>query len=242
MKRFVSILVITFTTVTLHAQREQPAMHLPMQPETVTVSGTGKAMLVPDRFTFNVAVQTVAPTVDEAVNQNNTKVVNVVAALKKAGATDKEIRTSNFAIWPQQRYVEGQLPIIIGYQVSNNITVTKDKIGDAGRLLQVAINAGVNQSSGLNFEVSDPARGRDQGLKAAFDDARAKAQLLAQAAGRTLGKAMSISEGARPDYEIPRAMVGRAMAMKAEAAVSEIPVEGGSQELSYSVTVAFELR
>ena len=35
------------------------------------------------------------------------------------------------------------------------------------KLLQAALNAGVNQSSGLQFEVSDPARGRDQAMRAA---------------------------------------------------------------------------
>jgi uncharacterized protein YggE len=240
MKRAVTVLFLIAIAGSVLAQ---PGMRdMPAWPETISVSGTGRTSVAPDRFTFTVGVQSVAPTVDQAVNENNNRVASVVAALKKAGATDSEIRTSNFAIWPQQDYTQGKLPTILGYQVSNNITVTKSRVADAGSLLQVAVNAGVNQSSGLQFEVSDPAKGRTEGMNAAFADAKAKAAVLAGAAGRTLGRAMTISEGVQqspPPYPMPRAM-----AMRAEAAqaVSDIPIESGSQEMTYTVSVVFELR
>ncbi len=135
--------------------------------------------------------------------------------------------------------MQGHPPRIMGYQVSNSITVMRKDIAAAGRLLQVAISAGVNESSGLNFEVSDPIRGRDQGLRAAFDDARAKAALLAQAAGRILGRAVIITEGmesAPPPRPMMRGMMGKA------EAVSEVPVESGTREVSYTVSVVFEMR
>lgn len=210
-------------------------------PETVSVTGTARVTVTPDRFTFTAGVQTSAPTVEDAVNQNNQKVAAVIAALKKAGATDQEVRTSNFTIYPQQDYSQGHLPRILGYQVSNTITVTKKQIAEAGKLLQAALNAGVNESSGLQFVVSDPAAGRDEGLRRAFDDAKAKAALLASAAGRTLGRAITIAEGTTPSAPPPRPMDGmRAMAAKAE--VSQVPVESGTQEVVYDVSVVFELR
>jgi uncharacterized protein len=238
MKRFLTTIIIAAAASGALAQGPPPRDFV-MQ-ETITVSGTGKATLTPDRFSFSVGVQTVGKTVDEAVNENNRRVAAVLAALKAAGAEASNIQTSNFNVWPQQDYQEGRLPRILGYQVSNNITVRSSKIGDAGRLLGVAINAGVNTSSGLNFEVADPARGRDVGLRAAFDEARAKATILAQSSGRTLGRAMSISEGVQQQPPVYPPMQ-RAMAMEAKA-VSDVPVEAGTQESSYTVTVVFELR
>lgn len=216
------------------------ALAQPQPMESVTVTGNGRASVTPDRFTFQVGVQTVSPTVDEAVTENNRRVATVIAALKKAGAQDKDIQTSQFTIYPQQDYQQGKLPRILGYQVSNNITVRSEKVGDAGRLLGIAVNAGVNTSTGINFEVSDPARGRDQGLRAAFEDARAKAALLAQAAGRTLGRAIEITEGQRMGEMPPRPMA-RGMVMEAQVA-SDVPVESGTQEVGYTVTATFELR
>jgi uncharacterized protein YggE len=207
-------------------------------PETISVTGTSRVALVPDRFTFTVGVQTNAPTVDAAVNENNERVARVVAALKAAGAKPEEIQTSGFSIYPQQDYTQGQMPRLLGYQVNNSVTVHKKEIASASKLLQVAIGAGVNTASGLNFEVSDPTRGREQGLKAAFDDARAKAQLLAQAAGRSLGKATVISEGLA-EMPVPRPMQRGVMAAKVAADVSEVPVESGTQELTFNVSVVF---
>jgi uncharacterized protein YggE len=237
MKRFLSLLLLA---APLAAQTVTQPPREVATAETISVTGTGKTTLVPDRFTFTAGVQTTAPTVEEAVNQNNAKIASVIAALKKAGATDQEIRTTNFSIFPQQVYEQGQAPRVVGYQASNQVLVTKKDIAMAGRLLQVALNAGVNETSGLNFEVSDPARGRDQGLKAAFDDARAKAALLAQAAGRTLGRAMMITEGSDATPP-PRPMPMGVMAAKGEA-ISQVPVEGGTRELAYTISVVFEMR
>lgn len=237
MKRFLALLAVLSCAAAAFAQSPTPAPA--PYPETISVSGMGRSKVTPDRFTFTVGVQTMAPTVEQALNENNTKVANVLAALKRAGAADREIRTSSFSIWPQQDYSQGRVPRILGYQVSNNITVTRDKIADAGRLLQVAVNAGVNTSSGLQFEVSDPAKGRDQGLRAAFDDAKSKAALLAQAAGRTLGRTVSISEGVQQVPPIPYPMAVRAAAAQVE---SEVPIATGEQETTYTVSVVFELR
>ena len=237
MKRFLSLVLLA---APMAAQTvTQPPREIATA-ETISVTGTGKTTLVPDRFSFTAGVQTTAPTVEEAVNQNNAKIASVIAALKKAGATDQEIRTTNFSIFPQQVYEQGQAPRVVGYQASNQVVVTKKDIGVAGRLLQVALNAGVNETSGLNFEVSDLARGRDQGLKAAFEDARAKASLLAQAAGRALGRAMMITEGSEATPP-PRPMPMAVMAAKGEA-ISQVPVESGTRELAYTISVVFEMR
>jgi len=220
---------------------QTPMLHDSARPfeETISVTGTGHATVTPDRFSFTVGVQTISDTVEQAVNENNSKTAATIAALKRAGAAEKDIRTTNFSIYPQQDYGQNKLPRILGYQVSNNITVRRENISEAGKLLQAALNAGVNQSSGLQFEVSDPARGRDQAMRAAYDEAKSKASLLALAAGRTLGRALAISEGGggAPPYPVPRAM-----AMRAESVVSEVPVEAGSQDVSYSISVVFELR
>jgi uncharacterized protein YggE len=232
MKRFLLLLSLMFAISAL-------AQTNPIQPESVSVSGIGRVSVAPDRYSFNVGVQTLATTVDDALRENNTRVAAVVAALKKAGAQDKEIRTSNFSIYPQQDYQQGRSPRITGYQVNNSVTVTRDKVGDAGKLLQAAVSAGVNVSSGLNFEVSDPTKGRDEGMRAAFNDAKAKASVLANAAGRTLGRALWISEGGA---QAPQPMP-KVMAMRAEMAQqSEVPVESGTQELVFGVSVTFELR
>jgi len=239
MKPFFALIILAAGSVAFAQTATMPPREAAL-PETVSVTGMGRVTLVPDRFTFNVGVQTSAQTVDAAVNENNERVARVVAALKAAGAKPEEIQTSGFSIFPQQDYQQGQPPRLLGYQVNNSVTVRKSEVASASKLLQVAIGAGVNTASGLNFEVSDPARGRETGLKAAFNDARAKAALLARAAGRTLGRAMNITEGGEV-APAPRQMRAAVMAAKV-GGVSEVPVESGTEELSFTVSVVFELK
>lgn len=240
MKRILlSLLICLGAAAPVLSEDTSPVPRLAASVETISVSGLGKATLTPDRVAFTVGVQTNAVTVEDAVNQNNAKVAQVIAALKNAKALDAEIRTSNFSINPQQEYKEGKAPRVVGYQVSNDITVTRDKVGDAGKLLQAAISAGVNQASGLTFTVADSTRGRDEALKKAFADARAKADILAQAAQRTLGRAISITEGTAPQMPPQPIMVRTQMA---ESRVSEVPVSQGTEELNFTVSVIFELK
>ena len=205
--------------------------------ETVSVGGTGRVDLTPDRAVFTVGVQTMAPTVAAALQDNSARASAIIAALKRLGATDREIRTSQVSIYPQHDAQGGRTPKITGYQVSNTVAVTRDDPASVGKFLQAAVDAGANSVSGVEFTVSDPARGRDTALQAAFADARAKAEILAKAAGRTVGRALSIVEGAGARPPVPMQY-----AFKAEARTADIPVEPGSEEASFSVSVVFELR
>ncbi|MGH9459525.1 MAG: SIMPL domain-containing protein [Thermoanaerobaculia bacterium] len=242
MKRAV-VTMLMFMVVPALALAQQEAGEPPRQEaplEMISVSGVGKVRLAPDRVRFTVGVDTVAPTPSEALRENNERVQAVIDALKRAGAESEEIQTSNFSIYPQFEYQENRRPRIVGYQVTNSVTVTREETSDAGRLLQAAVDAGVNQASGLTFFVADETRARSEGLRLAFADARAKAEVLAKAAGRTVGRAVSITEGTAP---VPIQPLYARAAMVAEARdASAVPVEQGTDELRFTVSVVFEMR
>lgn len=206
--------------------------------EAVSVTGSGRVTLPPDRAVFTAGVSSAAPSAAQAVQENSKAMTAVVEALKKAGAVAAEIRTSQLSIYPEMDSQPGREPRITGYRVNNSVTVTRKEVKDVPRLLQAAVDAGANQVSGISFLVSDPARGREQGLKDAFADARAKALTLAQAAGRELGRAIAITEGAA---DSPQPMYRRAR-QEMVAAAADMPVEAGTEELSFTVSVTFELR
>jgi len=240
MWRYVGGLLFSVLATCAWGQTAQPA---PMAAEhaagaTVSVSGVSNVRLSPDRVVFTVGVESRGATVSEATKGNNEKMTQVIDALKKAGVSDSEIKTSNFSVSPQQDFKEGRTPRVVGYHVNNRITVTRDDLNNAGELLQTAINAGGNQASNLNFSVSDRARGRDQGLQLAFEDARAKAQVLAQAAKRTLGRAIVIVEGSLPNVPVPILMQE---SMTGARSASTVPIEQGSEEVRFTLSVTFEL-
>jgi uncharacterized protein len=204
--------------------------------QTISVSGVGHVTLTPDRGSFTAGVQTVGPTAAAAIQENATRMTAMLAALRRAGAGDRDLRTTGLSIYPQQGSQPGHAPKILGYQVSNNVTVTRDDPSTIGKLLEAAADAGANSVSGVSFTVSDPARGREAGLQAAFADARAKAEVLARAAGRTAGRALAIMEGEGTPPPMPMFRRGAELSMQAST-----PVESGTEEVTFTVSVVFEL-
>jgi hypothetical protein len=204
--------------------------------EVVQVTGVGRSRQIPDRVVFTLGVESTGSTVSAAMSDNSKRATAIIAALKQRGVKDEEVRTSSLALQPQYEYVEGRRPRIIGYQVTNQVAVTRDRIDDAGTLLQAGVDAGANQIGGVSFVVADPSRGREEGLRAAVADARRRATVLAEAAGRSVGRALTIVEGGQ---SMPPTPMPSYRMMAAEAA--SMPVESGSEELEFSVSIVFQL-
>src|SRR5689334_2892086 len=107
MKSFRILMLIASIAAPLVAQPVSQAPRTGGMLDTVSVTGTGRVRTQPDRFSFTVGVQTQGATVEEAVNENNSRMAAVTTALKKAGAMPEEIQTSGFSIYPQQDYSQG---------------------------------------------------------------------------------------------------------------------------------------
>jgi uncharacterized protein len=195
--------------------------------DTVVVSGIGSVETVPDQASFSFGVQTRAAAAKSALGANADAMRRVLAALRDAGARD--LATQSVSLWPSSE--EGGA--INGYVASNSVSATIG-VDRAGDLVDAATAAGANEISGPSMSREDSDRIYRQALAKAVEDARSRAQVLAKAAGRTLGGIAKIAEGA----ESPVPYDERA-AVAADAATPVVP---GTQETSATVSVTFELR
>jgi uncharacterized protein YggE len=204
----------------------------PPPERTLSVSGTGTANLNPDIAYVNIGVHTEAPTADEAVAENNTQTEALIAALTDFGIESKDIRTTNFSIWPMDRYdpVTGQPTGEKTYVVDNQVSVTVHDLETIGDLLDTAIQAGANTVNSIQFDVADKDKALAPARDAAVKDANAKAQELAASAGVELGELISVSYIDSPVYPI---YDGRGGGAAAEAAA--VPIQPG--QLTFTVTV-----
>ncbi len=197
----------------------------------VTVSGTGTARAAPDQATFSFGVQTEGASAKAALDANSAKMALVIAALKRAGVAEKDLQTQDVSVMPRQSET-GQ---ISGYYASNSVQALVRKLAGAGAVVDAAVGAGANQSSGPSFDQS----GRDavyrSALRAAVADARTKAEALAAESNASLGRVTRIVEGFATE---PVPMYDRAVAQSAKP---ETPVEPGTQEVQATVTVTFDL-
>jgi hypothetical protein len=192
-------------------------------------------MGTPDTARVEIGVETSAPTTSEAIAQNNTQVAAVIDKLTGLGVAEDDMQTRNFNM--HARYDEkGQQ--VVGYNVSNTVTVTIRNLEQAGTLLDSVVQVGANRIYGINFSVDDPSALLEQARNEAIANARAKAEQLAQQSGASVGEVLVITEniGAQP----PMPVTGRGGAM--EEAQSSVPVQAGTQEFSAGVQVTFALR
>lgn len=201
---------------------------------SIAVTGTGEAAGRPDQATINAGIQTVAATVVEASRQNQDILERIMQALAKHDIDKKQVQTTNYSIWPEQRQDpggEGDVTIT-GYHVSNIVTVTISDIAKVGEVLAAVTNAGANSIHGINFGVKDTAALEQTALAAAMADARTQAETLARLAGVQLGQVMTISLSSGGGHPMP--MGGARFDMMAASA----PAPGISEgQVSVSVQV-----
>lgn len=199
-------------------------------PATLTVTGEATVARAPDTATISIGVATAAESASEAMSGNSVAMAAVSARLKEAGIAGADMQTSGLSLAPDwsQPGAEDAAARIAGYTATNGLRVTVRSLDDLGAVLDAAIADGANTLDGLGFSLADPRPALDEARRAAVADARARAEVIADAAGLRLGRVISITDGG--GYPAPVAY--RSVAMEAA-----VPVEQG--EVSYSASVTF---
>lgn len=225
----VKILVTLAIAVALLAGGAGAATKATPTGDTVTVTGTGAVDAVPDQAAFSFTVQTKAATASAALAKNGSATRAVIAAVEGAGVPGANVQTAQVSLDPVQ---SNDGTSILAYSASDTITVTKLAIASSGSVVDAAVGAGATGVSGPSLQLSDQDAFYAQALKAAVANAQAKAQVLAGAAGRSLGGVVSIVEGGNAVAPLPFAP---------GAATNSTPIAAGTQEIDATVTVTYAL-
>jgi uncharacterized protein len=203
----------------------------------ITVTGTGNVSGVPNQLMLSLGVQTTGTSVAGALRQANGAVRAITSVLRHSGVASSSIQTSGLSIQPN--YNSSGAPS--GYGVSEELSVTLNRLSAAGTQISQAVRAGGNATTvdGVSLNLSDTGTLLASARAKAVADARAKAFAYARALGRPLGSVISMSEAApatQPYYPQPYAL-----GVAASKAASSVPVHPGTQQLSVTVTVVFAL-
>jgi uncharacterized protein YggE len=223
-----SVLSVGFAAPVFAAETER-------REATIMVSGEGEAAIAPDMAVISLAVMRDAETAGEALSANSAAMAEVLADLKAQGIADKDLQTTDFSIQPkykQETRTDGtyEAPVIVGYTVSNGLTVRVRDLAKLGEIIDRSVKLGVNQGGGISFTNDDPEAAVEAARKQAVEKAAAKAKTLTEAAGVKLGRVVEISENfARP---MPQVYAAAPMAKMADESV---PIASG--ENLYTVTV-----
>lgn len=201
------------------------------------VTGTGEVSLVPDIASVNIGVHTEADQVSDALNNNTAQANEISDVLQSMGVEKKDVQTSNFNVYPANHYdpMTGQM-MDTYFVVDNTVTVIVRDLSKLGEVLTAVVNAGANNINGINFDVEDREAAVIQARELAIQNAKAKAQEIADAAGVELGNLLNINVYGGSSY-YPTYYDGKGGGY-AEAAV---PVSAGTLTITMECNLTYEL-
>lgn len=165
----------------------------------LNVTGSGTVYVPADQVSVSLGVNMTGADLAVLQQQANETITAVCDALLDAGLAEEEISTSYFYISPRYDY-SSEIEAITGYSINNTLNIKTENIDQIGAYIDAAFAAGANSFDSINFTVKDEAEARMRSLELAVEDARAKAEVLAAAAGMQLGDIITITHGSQQDY------------------------------------------
>ncbi len=219
--------------------------HDEAKPETaiLTVSETGTVPHTPDTAYGTFGIETAGKSLAEAQKRNSTVMSKVMERLRDLQIEKERIQTSSFTVSPQYRPPSTRptdtapsSPEIIGYVVSNMVTVEIRALEKVGTVIEEVLKAGANSFQGLHWGLREEQAVRLSALKQAAAKAGEKASVLSDALQVKLVRVLSVTEGGqmiRPPMPMAR------MAM--EASAGDVPISSGELKIEATVTLVYEI-
>ena len=182
------------------------------QTKTITVDGKSERYVSPDFARISFTESQKATTAAEAQDKATKKINSAIAYLKDAGVNEKDIKTTNYQIYPIYEYYYWneatglrclssycnppyvQKENIVGYRVEQSVEVKIRKVADAGKILSGLGAVGIQNIGGLSLEIENIDKITEEVKNEAIKDARAKAKERAKSLGVSLGDVVSVSD------------------------------------------------
>ena len=211
--------------------------------QTISVTGSATSSSSPDTLVVILGVESEAKSANESLSKNSNSLNSVISSLSNSGISKDSIQTSNFTIYPLYDSIKDSngnyQQILIGYRVSNILSIQTDKIDSAGDIIDSAVSSGANRVDNVSFQLSDDKLQKisDDLIADAINDAKQKAEkALVPLKQKIVGvKSVVIHDNMTPYYESPMraSFDGFAESMKSA------PILSGDEEIRTNVSVVF---
>lgn len=220
----------------------------PSQTNTINVTGTGEAFMVPDVAVITFSVQKKGATIDEAQKSATTVVNDAIAFAKDSGIAEKDIKTESYNAYPEystpvpcyRTVCPQEQPKIVGYVVSQSVTVKVRDTEKVGAFIDGIGAKGISTIDGPQFTVDNPDAVQAQARADAIKDAKQKAQSLAKQLGVHIVRVAQFNESNNTPY--PVMYQAKSMAMDSAGAQPTTAVPAGENKYTSNVTITYEIR
>ncbi len=218
-------------------------------PTTISVTGEGEAVGVPDIGKFTFSVTESGEEAASAQEASGTKINDIIEALKAAGVEEKDIKTEYYNMYPKYKYEQAPCPfgsycpgeqVQDGFEVTQTIAVKVRQLDKSGELLAMVGDKGATNISSLEFTIDDSEVLKDEARAKAIANAKEKAKILAKELDVRLVKMVGYYEdegGVVPYYGMGGDM------MKVESAVFEAPqLPAGENTTTSRITITYQVK
>ena len=212
--------------------------------QTITVTGTGETLVTADTAVVSLGVSVRNKDALKAQSGANEVIAAIRVALAGAGFNEEDISTGYLNLYAIYDY-SGEIEQIAAYNASSNLAVKVQDMGRVGEVIDLAFGAGANTLDGVSFSVTDDKAAREESLKAAVAEAKAKAAVLAEAAGLGELEIKAVQENSVYSYDSGVNNFSRKMTGETEEAGTmdaSTVVRAAKICVSASVTIVFEVK
>lgn len=233
---WVAAVLMVFLIVFLGASTDK-ILNTSTNTNTISFSGEGKVVAKPDIAVVNFSIVTEGTTSKDAQDKNSTRSKTVTDFLKKQGVSDKDIKTTSYNIYPQYSYPRYDTPEIKGYQTSQGFELKIRELDKASDIIDGLVTAGANNITGLQFQVDDQEKLKDEARAKAITDAKTKAKALEKQLGISLGKIVNFSENSGG---YPPILYGKALSSEDLGGGPSLPT--GENEITVNITITYQIK
>ena len=220
---------------------------------TINFEGKGEVFATPDLATISFAIRENAGDMKNAQSKVATKENAVLVFLDKNGITKKDIKTENYNSYPKYDYgipcyretgmpCRQEAPKIIGYEVSENVSVKIHNLAKTGEIVKGIGAVGVSEMNGPNFSIENEDQLKEQARKMAIDEAKAKAEVLSRDLGVRLVRIVNFSENGNYPIMYAKGMMATESVASAPTPTPTPTLPTGENKITSNVTITYEIR
>ena len=212
------------------------------------LGGCGTGTQIPDTIKvqdmaeIEYSIYTKKETAAECQSENAKDLNAAIEKLKSLGVEEKSIQTSSYGLNPIHDWNSSD-QAVTGYEMTTRLTVSDIPIDQAGTILSESVSAGVNGIDSVTYFSSGYDASYQEALKGAMAVARAKADALAEASGRTVAGVSHVEEyGYNPNARYASYNSSGPGKAAGTAAAADMAVMPGEVSVEAQVTVDFTIQ
>ncbi len=242
MRRLIFVLVVTLIGTTTASAEERSGQ--------IVVTGVGHASAPADKALLAIEVSVDGRKSDVAMEQVTVSSETVMSVLRTYGVSDEDVATTRLTMGENWQYDDG-VRVFKGFTARTKLTVDLRDLTRIGNLVSTLSKDGAISVDGPYFGIENRTALRDEARRNAVQDGLATAQLLAEAAGVTLGPPLLITDGTEPadqrrfntDVQMEEPMVMEEPVMEDVGEISETGVEvlPGKIERTETIRLIFRI-